>query len=114
MNQRVSDDSSTELSKPSLQQSPNLENGQLKHLRFHLVVGVLALYRMYWLLKWIFSQSLNDLDNFLNWLDHNPFCIVAEDYKGSGKNEARKNCSAQLEDSFHSLTISLIDSSVGN
>jgi hypothetical protein len=55
-----------------------------------------------WLLERILSQSLNDLNDLLNRLDHNLLCVIAKHDKSHCQNTASENSGAELEDGFHS------------
>lgn len=66
------------------------------------------------LLEGVLSQSLNDLDNLLNWLDHDSLSVITKDNESHSQDATSKNSCAELEDGLHPSAVGLVDSRVGH
>jgi len=78
------------------------------------VASLLSWYRLNWLLKGTFSQSLYNFNYFFNGLDHDDLCVVAEDDESCCQYYARENGCTELVYSCLLHLRSIVDSGVGN
>ena len=83
----------------SLKQCTYFEDSQLQHLGVHLLLLLLTLLiqRLIWLFERTFRQSLDDVDNFLDWVNNDELDVISKCQGSNCQNNTSEDGCIELQ-----------------